>query len=226
MESINRTHAPQYYPTLCPKLLNFWKCQDPPWPSKEGWAPGTTQLLMLVVALICQSAKSGGDINTWAAEPTYGRDDEFRPTFISGTEKRLFSVGLLMTWCLQNAPNCTDLHQYFPRTPNIPWFPPWLARPPSHFFRVSAAAVSIAITMQIFSVRRFWPWPINSWPCLMFVMPFQKSATSVNGLTNQPTNPGGGKCISIWSTQQNPQQTGPFSVFSLSAQWRQKISGP
>jgi len=43
----------------------------------------------------------------------YGRDSKFRPTFKSGTEKRLFSVPLVMTWCSQNAPNCTDFHLYF-----------------------------------------------------------------------------------------------------------------
>ena len=43
----------------------------------------------------------------------YGRDGKFRHTFKSGTEKCLFSVPLLMTWCPQNAPNCTDLHLYF-----------------------------------------------------------------------------------------------------------------
>jgi len=31
------------------------------------------------------------------------------PLFKSGREKRLFSVQLLMTWCRQNASNCTDL---------------------------------------------------------------------------------------------------------------------
>jgi len=55
----------------------------------------------------------------------YGRDSKFRPTFKNGAEKHVFSVPLSMTWCPQNAPNCTDLHLYFqknfpeltPRTP-------------------------------------------------------------------------------------------------------------
>jgi len=86
----------------------------------------------------------------------YGRDGKFRPTFKSVTEKRLFSVPLLLTWCSQNAPNCTDLHLYFQkihrghtleptklgRGKPLPRLPPLDECPPSHFFRASAAAAS------------------------------------------------------------------------------------
>ena len=49
----------------------------------------------------------------------YDRDGKFRTTFKSGTEKRQFSVPLSMTWCSQNAPNCTDLHPYFQNFPEV-----------------------------------------------------------------------------------------------------------
>jgi len=47
----------------------------------------------------------------------YDRNGKFCPTFKSGTKKRLFSFPLLMTWCSQNAQNCTDLHLYFQTFP-------------------------------------------------------------------------------------------------------------
>jgi len=80
----------------------------------------------------------------------YNRHGKFRPTFKSGMEKRLFSTPLLMTWCPQK---CTKLHRFAPifseisRPPNpqncggaLPRLLPLDERPPSHFFRVSAAA--------------------------------------------------------------------------------------
>jgi len=54
----------------------------------------------------------------------YGRDGKFRPTFKSVMEKRLFSVPLLITWCPQSAPNCTDLHLYFQKISRV--------TPPNH----------------------------------------------------------------------------------------------
>jgi len=36
-----------------------------------------------------------------------------RGTYTAGTEKRLFLDPLMMTWCAQNARNCTYLHLYF-----------------------------------------------------------------------------------------------------------------
>jgi len=80
----------------------------------------------------------------------YGRDGKFRPTFKSGTEKCLFSVPLLITWYPQNAQICTYIFKNFPWvTSPDPQTGEGLnplrrlhidERPPSHFFRASAAA--------------------------------------------------------------------------------------
>ena len=92
----------------------------------------------------------------------YGRDGKFRPTFKSGTEKRLFSVPLLMTWYPQNAPNCTDLHLFSKISPEVTlpapqnWggdkpLPRLLSldeRPPCHFFRAS----NVNVNQKMFNV--------------------------------------------------------------------------
>ena len=128
-------------------------------------------------------------VNVWTRGcGTYGRNGKFRPTFKSGTEKHLFSIPLLMTWCPKNAPNCTDLHLYFqkkfsggntPRTPQhweglspFPTLVPLHERPPSHFFRASAAAgpdhrtfipMNLIICMMLFAFSIFYLWSQVLW---------------------------------------------------------------
>jgi len=78
----------------------------------------------------------------------YGRDSKLRPTFKSGAEKRVLSVPLLMTWCFQSAPNRSYIFETFSggNTKTGEGFSPLRRlfplddRPPSHFFRASAAA--------------------------------------------------------------------------------------
>ena len=90
-----------------------------------------------------------------------GRDGKFRSTLESGTEKRRFSVLLLITWCHQTdlpksklntelyifcctgSQKCTKLHRSAPTLSSPPSSLSLAVVQPSQFSRASAAAVTI-----------------------------------------------------------------------------------